>query len=175
MDIIEQYGWLFSFDKTETAKYYAEYDGLCNCAVCRNYYKAIHCHSPELREFLEQFGIDMAKPVETWSHNADKAEKLADYMAYYPVKGTAESSEGYEIDIGAVQIVVRGPAPSDVVHCPEFPSSTELTAPYFIFEIYNLWLPWLISEDMDELYPEKKSFMERVRSIFNGPKAKNGE
>ncbi|MDD3035853.1 MAG: hypothetical protein PHO93_02955 [Candidatus Saccharimonadaceae bacterium] len=134
--------------------------------MCRNYYKAIIDKSAELCEFLEQFGIDIAKPIETWSSHAYKAEKLADYVSYYAVNGFIKSIGGYEIDIGTVQIIVNVPNKYDVIHCPEFIITTEFLEPYFIFEIHNLLLPWVVNEDINEFYPERVTLFNRLKTFF---------
>ena len=166
MDVLNQHGYIFHFDKANTANFYNAYDGICNCAKCRNYYETINDKSPELSQFLEQFGIDIAKPIKTWSSFAYNAENLADYVSYYAVNGFFKSTEGYEIDFGAVQIVVNAPNKDDVIHNPEFKTTTEFAEPYFIFTINNLFLPWVVSEDINEFYPERVTLFNRIKAFF---------
>ena len=163
-------GWRFEFDKAKTRDYYLKFDALCSCAMCRNFYANVGALPNELISFLEQFGIDAAKPIEQWSVEAKKAEGLVDNVVYYAVHGTAQSEDRSIIDIGTVRIMVRAPDPDDVVHCPEFSPNTKIGEPYFVFELYNLWLPWVVEDSIDECYPEHKTFGQKIKALFKRPK-----
>lgn len=170
---IKSYGWDFDVDIEKTRSYYERLDGLCDCAMCRNFYSNQQLILKELREFLEQFGIDVAKPIEQWSTIADKGNNIVDNTLYYPVKGYAKSTDGFEIDIGAVQIVVQEPRLDDVVHCPENAINIEVTEPYFIFLVYNLWLPWVVEDNINDSYPESKNIWQRLKILLNKAKFYN--
>lgn len=163
---IHTYGYNFDFDKELTRNYYDNYDGLCSCATCQNFYANMHSFPLELRDFLEQFGIDISKPIEQWSTAADTELNIVNNIVYYAVNGTAKSNDGYEIDIGTVQIVVMPPNPDDVIHCPENSPNAEFLEPYFVFEIHNLWLPWIVEDDINTCYPERKTFRQRLKSLL---------
>ena len=62
--------WSFIVDIESTAQYYKDYDGLCSCAMCRNFYLNAQNLQHNIKDFLEQFGIDVAKPIEQWSTSA---------------------------------------------------------------------------------------------------------
>jgi hypothetical protein len=151
---IKYSGWNFNVDVESTTEYYKNYDGLCDCAMCRNFYLNAPNLSSDIKNFLEQFGIDVGKPIEQWSVTANKHEKIVDNVLYYAVNGIAESLEGYEIDFGTINIIVQTPKPNDVVKCPEHLPNTKIREPYFIFEVYNVWTPWLVEDDINACYPD---------------------
>lgn len=162
-----KYGdWNFDVDVESTAQYYKDYNDLCDCAMCRNFYLNVPKIPTDIKAFLEQFGIDVGKPIEQWSVTADKQEKIVDNVLYYAVNGTAESLEGYEIDFGPINIVVQAPKPDDVVKCPEHSPNTEIAEPYFVFELFNVWTPWLVGDDINECYPEPKTKKTLVIPLF---------
>lgn len=167
MSIINSKGWRFSFDKQATKQYYEELNDLCQCDMCRNFYLNVDKIPVDLRIFLEQFGIDVAKPIEQWSLTANKENRRVDNTIYYAVNGYATSPDEDEIEIGAVTVFVESPKPDDVVKCPEYTPNTEIPEPYFILIISNLWLPWTINSDIDECYPDKKPLFRRILGGLN--------
>ena len=90
---LSRYDWDFDFDKEITHSFYEKLDGLCSCAMCRNFYENIQSLPIELREFLEQFGIDVAKPIEQWPVTAKKDENIVDNVVYYAVNGVAKTMD----------------------------------------------------------------------------------
>lgn len=139
-ELIEKDDWEFSVDIEKTKEYYHTYSDLCDCDPCRNFYKAIQGHSTELTAFLGQFGINIEKPIETEWHIFDRHSKTVDYTAYYAVHGTAINCNGYEIDFGLINVVVQSPKNSP---------NTKMQEPYFVFQIFNLILPWVIPENIE--------------------------
>ncbi|MCL2828943.1 MAG: hypothetical protein FWD99_09460 [Oscillospiraceae bacterium] len=140
-------GWYFSFDKRITEAYYNSLDDyLCGCATCRNFYSNTSQIPADLLVFLEQFGINPAKPIELWPRmeSVNKKDMLVDNIACYAVNGDATSSKRHEIDFGAASVAVDFPKPTDPILHPEFPE------PFFIFTVTNLWLPWTVSDDIEE-------------------------
>lgn len=124
--LITKDDWEFSVNIEKTKEYYRTYSDLCNCDGCKNFYQAIQSYSAELTEFLEQFGIDIEKPIEAMWFAVDKQSKTVDYAAYYAVHGTAAKGS-YEIDLGTINIVVQPPKNSP---------NTKMAEPYFIFQIF---------------------------------------
>ncbi|QUH25354.1 hypothetical protein [Serpentinicella alkaliphila] len=96
---MNRYDWRFNFDKDITRAYYERLDILCSCATYRNYYKNIQAIPLGLRRFLEEFGIDVGKPIEQWSVIVNKDENIVENVVYYAINGVANSSDCYEIDI----------------------------------------------------------------------------
>lgn len=134
--------WEFSVDIQKTKEYYRTYSDLCDCDPCRNFYQTIEGYSTELAAFLGRFGIDIEKPIETEWHISDRQSKTVDYTAYYAVHGTAANGNGYEIDFGLINVVVQSPNNSP---------NTKMQEPYFVFQIFNLILPWVMPENIESI------------------------
>lgn len=69
---MKAYGWEFYYDKDVTENYYKNYNDLCQCSSCRNFYKNVELIPEDVRMFMEQFGIDISKPIEQESIVANK-------------------------------------------------------------------------------------------------------
>lgn len=145
-ELIKKEGWEFNVDIDLTKEYYLGYSDLCNCGGCQNFYKTISGCSPEFITFLEQFGIDIKKPVETHWFVIDKQSKYIDYTAYYAVHGTAIKGS-YEIDFGSINVALQ-----PLKYSPH----TEMPEPYFVFQIFNLLLPWVLSDRAEDLKDPRK-------------------
>lgn len=154
---ISTHGWEFDFDYDKTREYYKNNENRCTCAPCRNFYQNVDSLPLDLVSFLEQFGIDVSRPIEQCSDFADKERRVVDNDLSYVVHGIASSMEGYEIDIGFANVVI-----TDKEHVP----STEMDDPIFVFLIFNLRFPWTVEDDLDECYPEKKTLKEKIRNHF---------
>lgn len=147
---VEMGGWQFCFDRDVTAKYYENYTELCQCASCRNFYANVEHISPELKNFLEQFGVDVAKPIELMSITADREEMCVENTLYYAVHGTATSLEKPWIQVGESSIRIQSENGSP---------NTDIAEPYFVIEANDVWLPWTSEESLDECYGyERKAF-----------------
>lgn len=142
-NIISNNGWKFCFNKAATALYYENYTDLCQCASCRNFYKNTKYISADIRNFIEQFGADVAKPIEQESIIADKEQRIVENTLYYAVNGIAKSLNNSDIQIeqSSIRIIPKEASPN-----------TDISEPYFVFAIYNIWLPWTVDDSMDESY-----------------------
>ena len=158
METFQYEGWSFDFDKDSTRKYYATYSNDCTCASCRNFHKNIKEMPSDVKDFLERFGIDIDKPIEQMSSIVIKEDNLVEQEVSYCVKGTASSVEGYEIDIGNVQIVIHNKKRGMPNH--------EMTEPYFAFILFNMLFHWTVDDDINECYPERKRFIQKLKSLF---------
>lgn len=139
---IKKDDWEFNVDIDITKEYYRTYSDLCECDGCKNFYQTIQSYSAELTAFLEQFGIDVEKPIEAMWFAVDKQSKMINYTAYYSIHGTATNGK-YEIDFETINIVVQPPKNSP---------NTEMLEPYFVFQIFNLLLPWALSDNTESNY-----------------------
>lgn len=166
-ELIKKGDWEFSVDIDITKEYYRTYSDLCKCDGCKNFYQTIRSCSAELTAFLEQFGIDVEKPIEAMWFTVDKQSKIVNYAAYYSVHGIAANGK-YEIDFGTINIVVQPPKNSP---------NTEMSEPYFVFQIFNLLLPWALSDTMEELDdpPKKKRSSKRKQQSYIAPKSISGK
>lgn len=79
--------YLIDVDEVRTGAYYArlKHEG-CTCSGCRNFYAAVSRMEPALRAFLEQFGIDPAKPAEMSALCATDANTIC-YNGWYHLCG----------------------------------------------------------------------------------------
>lgn len=141
--IIEKNGWKFIFDKNKTSKYYENYSDLCQCESCKNFYKNVKFISDDIRSFIEQFGIDINKPIEQQSIIADKTKKIVENTVYYAVIGEAIALNYSNIPIGQsiVQIIPK-----------EISPNTDIPQPYFVFSVSDIWLPWTVDYNIDDVY-----------------------
>lgn len=140
---IEKDGWKFYFDKNKTSEYYKTYTDLCQCESCQNFYKNVKFISDDIKNFVEQFGIDITKPIEQESIIADKLKKMVDNTVYYAVNGKVMSTNGLDITIGqsVVEIIPNEMSPN-----------TNISQPYFVFAVRDIWLPWTIDYSIDDIY-----------------------
>lgn len=150
MERLERQGWSFLFDKAATEEYYRTHPDTCMCAPCRNFRGNCSKIPEELKCFLENFGIAVQNPIEQWSVDAIQEEQRAEHVIYYCVKGTAQSQEGYEIDIGSMQICILKQEDAGV-------PNHEMEDPCFVLVIYNLWLDWTLQDNIYEIYPLRKN------------------
>lgn len=157
MESLKYQGWHFEFDKKATQEYYASHYDKCNCATCRNFHKNIKEMPLEVKNFLEELGIDIDNPIEQMSVVAFKEENIVEQKVQYYVKGTATSDEGYEIDIGNVQIVVlnKGLMPNH-----------EMDEPYFGLLLFNMYFHWTVEDDINEFYPEQRTILQKLKSFL---------
>lgn len=141
--VIEKYGWKFSFDKDKTSKYYKDYSELCQCESCENFYKNIKLISNDIRDFLVQFGIDIAKPIEQESIIANKSKQIVENTVYYAVNGNVVSTGTYDIHLGQSTIEV---IPNEIS------PNTDISQPYFVLVVRDIWLPWTVDYNIDDIY-----------------------
>lgn len=141
--LLEKYGWKFCFDKNKTVKYYKDYSDLCQCESCKNFYKNAKLIPNDIKNFVEQFGADITKPIEQESVIADKAKNIVENTVYYAVYGKATSLDNHEIPIGesVIEIVPKEKSPN-----------TDISEPYFVIAVRDIWLPWTIDYDIDDVY-----------------------
>lgn len=135
--------WKVHFDKAATALYYENYTDLCQCASCRNFYQNTDRVSADIRNFIEQFGADVTKPIEQESVIANKEQRLVEYTLYYAVNGTIDLLDEFDMQIGKNSIGVIS---------KEATPNTDISEPYFVFAVYDIWLPWTVDDSIDESY-----------------------
>lgn len=74
-------------DAERTAAFYSSADGIgCDCDGCQNYAQAVSFLPEPVLRFLQQFGIDPAKPAEVYIHYAPSRD-TAFYGGFYHVCG----------------------------------------------------------------------------------------
>ena len=134
MVLIEKNNYKFSVDIEKTKEYYKTHS-LCDCVCCRNYYKQIEQELPKLKEFLDDFGVDISKPDEIMSV---ENEGYIDYLNVdYTVCGNVINMSEYEIDIYDNLFL-------NVIVTEGFASPNEQTGEYFTLSVTNIRLPWVL-------------------------------
>ena len=92
--LFERGVYVIEHDPERTKDFYARAaDTLCDCAGCRNFRASVSRMPEELRDFLEQFGIDPAKPAEMSAVHAPDPGRIF-YDGFYHLCG--ELLEGPE-------------------------------------------------------------------------------
>lgn len=146
----------FLFDKEATANYVTEFNAPCDCAYCRNYYKAVQS-VPAVIDFLNTFGVNVNRPEECMEWDTDFEEKTLWYNVWYSVSGEAEQS-----------VTVRlSPDATAEISPPDGRSPNTWHDDNYFLICLDMHLPWVMDEDIDQLrVPEKKSILKRVADLF---------
>ena len=140
--ILEIDDWIFQIDFEKTAAHSSFVSNEhCACAYCRNYYQTIGDACPDLKQFLDQFGVLLDAPSEM-----------------YPIEPTLYLS-GYRVTGDIIQWGT-GPMMVSGVPVTAQPSSDGT----FLLEVGELVLPWVLEEDMDEVISpaNEPEFLQRM-------------
>lgn len=149
MEKIQKGASAFLTDIEANREYYRQ-NSLCDCSACRNFYSQIGGKYPELKEFLLEFGVEIARPDELiW---VTEKEGEIDYIAMYTVAGEVLSLQTEEMQIGAQQIAVDKTV--------DFPNEREL--PCFGLTVFPLFLPWILKEPFPDAEPKNGAFQKIV-------------
>lgn len=153
MTAIQRDGYRFSVD-IQRARAYSKAHALCDCPCCRNYYAQVRDRLPKLAGFLDEFGVDIARPDEAMSVEMDD---FIDYIEVdYTVCGSVEA-------MGQCDIGLHDALPLNIVICDGFVSPNEQTGDYFTISITGIQLPWVLDEPFPKPYMVKRR---GLRSIF---------
>ena len=138
--------WCISVD-TERTKAYSDkkMQDRCQCGYCRNFCEAIDGTYPELRPFLEAFGVHIEAPNELMPFEPTLM------LACYRV-------DGQILQWGKSRLSVKG---VDIL--PE--SGDEET---FLLWVGEMQLPWLQSEPVEDVVSPANlpEFMERMQEVW---------
>lgn len=136
--IIQLADWIFNVDVPSTMLYSAGiWEEHCTCGYCRNFYETLNDAYPQLKSFLEQFGMNSLTPEEM----SPVEPTLC--MASYCISGTIVKRGIYPIDIGGIVLTVGTQEDSDY--------DPACGKPFFVLNTGLLELPWVLDEDMDEV------------------------
>lgn len=131
--------WIFDVDIPATMDYSAHvWEDHCTCSYCRNFYETLDNAYPQLRPFLENFGMDSLTPEEM-----SPIEPTLCIVSYC-ISGKVVKNGIYPIDIDGVVLTVSADE-SNPLYEPPFGK------PFFILTTGLLELPWVLDEDMDEV------------------------
>lgn len=140
-------------DSERTREFYAQApDTCCDCAGCRNFRAAVSRMSEALRSFLEQFGIDPAKPAEMSVLYAPAKDEVC-YNGFYHFCGeiregrdayiqTGERS--FELDQRYIISVSDGERAWFLAECALL--ATNFPLPAVQMEVF-FNLPWVLDEE----------------------------
>lgn len=123
----------YPMDIKQTQKYYGSLtaEDLCSCDYCRNYYKEIKGTYPILADCLQQAGIDIEKPFDTWPLDPDEDGYIEYITVQYVVMGDPLNFR--ETDISGVHICLAESHPM-----------TDISDNHFVIEISPIKLKWTI-------------------------------
>lgn len=119
-------------DARKTKEYYAALtsDDLCQCDRCQNYIKQIKSAYPLVAEHLLSFGVDIAKPFETWPLEPDEDGYILYLDVQYVVLGSRDGFTKTEISGVGIDIAESHPA-------------TDISDAHFVIQLCPIRLKWL--------------------------------
>ena len=158
MSIIKKEDYVFDVDIEKTKEYYSS-KTLCECDECRNFYRQSDTAFPKLKNFLLDFGIDIARPEEICStYN----KGMVDYHAVsYTAVGECIQCGEYEFDIEDGGLFLN----LVINKNPVYPNEQE-DRQCFEIVIYNIRLPWVLDTPHEEERP-KITFWTKIKQLFN--------
>ena len=84
----------------KTKQYYdsLEYQLLCECNYCKNYYSQVKAEYPKVASYLDSLGIDIEKPFEVSPLEPNENNILEYCTCQYIVFGSCPDTYSYQID-----------------------------------------------------------------------------
>lgn len=138
--IVKKEDYVLDVDVERTRGHYT-CNSICSCPSCRNYYAAVKDRFHLLDEFFLELGVDIERPDELGCIGSDN--KIQYLFAAYTVCGKIIEFDKYEIDLfedsGVISIVISNLLDSD-----------EQRADHFVITVYNITLPWVLTEPLSE-------------------------
>lgn len=121
--------WIFDIDPEKTGEHSSfAFQNHCTCGYCENYYRGVGLAYPGLQPFLSRFLVEIQGPSEMYPFEPTLC------LLGYKVYGTI-------LRFGKEPMLVNG--------IPVLPAPRE--EGFFMLEVGELQLPWLLEEDMDEV------------------------
>ena len=143
MSIIKKEDYVFDVDVEKTKEYYSS-KTLCDCDECRNFYCQAENAFPKLKNFLLDFGIDIARPDEICSTYVYKGN--VDYYAVaYTAVGECVQCGEYEFDVEDGGLFLN----LVINKNPVYPNEQE-DRQCFEIVVYNISLPWVLETPSEE-------------------------
>ena len=158
MAIIEKEDYIFDVDIEKTKEYYATRT-LCDCDECQNYYRQVEHTLPKLKNFLLDFGIDIARPDEICSffHSGNVVYCAIAYTAV----GECIKCGEHEIDMEDGGLFLN----LVINKNPVYPNE-QGDRQCFEIEVRNVDLPWVLeAPHKDE--NAKISIWTKIKRLFN--------
>lgn len=82
--ILEKGGYKFDVNIDATKEYYKTHS-VCDCSCCRNFEAQVGEYLPNLKAFLDEFGVDISKPDETGSVENEKDKTIEYILQHIPL------------------------------------------------------------------------------------------
>lgn len=137
--IIQVADWMFDVNISQTMAYSSGvWENHCQCGYCRNFYLTLNDAYPQLKTFLEQFGMNSLTPEEMSPIEPTLC------IASYCICGRIIQHGLYPIDIDGVVFKVSKQE-DNPDYDPGFRES------FFVLTTGLLDLPWILEEDMDDV------------------------
>lgn len=158
--IISIQDWVFDVDINATMEYCLNVVAdPCQCGYCRNFRSAVNGTFPELDPFLTKLGSRVDAPEELMPYEPTVFE------ASYCISGRIRQKGTQPIGCGGCSVFVMPAEDTDY--------ETECPKPYFVLRTGYLELPWVLSEDMDEVVSpaNEPEYLQRMwnRLLQNAP------
>lgn len=119
----------YIFDKIKTEKFYlsdiSEY--LCNCLECMNYYKKIKVTYPKLVDFLNEYNVDIERPVEIITYDCENNMQVCE--SYYVVIGNLKREFSMKIDNLNIEFINK-----------EKIFAIDISGDYFLINVKGIYL-----------------------------------
>ena len=150
--IIQVADWIFDVDVSKTMEYSSNvWEDHCQCGYCRNFYASLNDTYPQLRSFMERFGMNSLTPEEMSPIEPTLC------MVSYCISGTILQHGIYPFDIGGVVLSVSSSESNPDYHPP-------FGTPFFVLTTGLLDLPWVLDEDMNEVISpaNEPEYMQRM-------------
>ena len=128
----------------ETQSHLDMYNKPCECMLCRNYIETFSVVYPEAVEVLRQLCINIEYPLEIMDNFWNEQKDKRCYESYYSVKGELFEDKTILYDKDVV-ITLYTPGTKEPIY-----SNTGMEMPYFILEITNIQLPWVLDENPND-------------------------
>lgn len=127
-------------DKVGTEEYISKYNEPCNCIYCRNYYNTFPQKYPLVVELLKKMGLTVERALEVMEFYWDESGVNRIYVSYYAVKGEIFEDKTVIYSKDAIVTLYLPTTDEDIY------KNTNMLKPYFILEIDNIKLPWVLEE-----------------------------
>ena len=129
--------WKFHAFSVSNKRFYTQkLEDRCECAWCRNFYQSLDSAYPDLRPFLDQFGIIMEAPSEIIALSPTLC------TCYYVVCGSISER-------GSEDIVINGVTISPLTK-EEALVNTDMEGPIYFLQVGAISLPWVLDEPMEQ-------------------------
>ena len=159
--ILRKHGYVLDVDLKETRRYSREH-GLCCCEEDKNLYVQIRDKFPKLAAFLAELGLLIERPDETAPCD-DDADNIDYHFVSYTVIGDILEADKYELEL------LDGDTPLRIVIDHQYVPNEQKTDRYFTVTVYNISLPWVMDEPLQEEDVQPLTLWQKIQRLFRKP------